>query len=90
VFKDELGNRTPQVVRIFSDRETADRIRNRLAVTHSKVSTINGKPNYTSTPLYAVAEVEGPVHRIRKPMTAEQKAAFVARTQAGRKKGKGK
>lgn len=90
VFRDEQGNKTPQVIRIVTDRETAEKMRQRLSHSHGKVAKINGINNPTATPLYAVAEVEGPVAKKRKPMTDEQKAQFVARTQAARKRGRGR
>lgn len=90
VFKDEEGNKTPQVVRVIGDRATAEKIRTRLATAHSKVSKINGQDNRTATPLYGVAEIEGAVGRVRKPMTDEQKKALADRLLAGRKRGKGK
>lgn len=90
VFRDEQGSKTPQIVRVLSDKATAEKMRQRLSTAHSKIAKINGADNPTATPLYAVAEVEGPVAKKRKPMTDEQKAEFVARTQQARKRGKGK
>lgn len=89
-FKDDEGKPCPQFIMYVKSKEKGERLISRLKSVTNRIRQYGKDENNTSAPLYRVLETVGPAKKNRPPMTEEQKKAFVARTQASRKRGRGK